>query len=245
MMWLLWTGGRPVGLDRRGITVVEVLVALLTTALVLQLSLRALADARRIGTSVLSQVDGVEAVRTTRALLRRELRVGLPGRDWTAFSPDSIRLRAFRGVGRVCPGNHATAELLVDWRGVRRPDAQKDSVLFLVADGSWHTSDLVAVRASNRPCEADQAARVDAWTLSTLPPERVVLVRVYESGSYHIADRALRYRPGMAGRQPLTGEVLATPQSGFFTRGDVLGIALEGRRRSWTWEGFLAQGSVR
>jgi hypothetical protein len=41
-----------------------------------------------------------------------------------------------------------------------------------------------------------------------------VLVRLYERGTYYLADGAFRYRRGAGGRQPLTPERVA-PGSGF------------------------------
>jgi hypothetical protein len=38
---------------------------------------------------------------------------------------------------------------------------------------------------------------------------------IFESGSYHLSSRALRYRIGAAGRQPLTAEALHLPGSRF------------------------------
>jgi hypothetical protein len=41
----------------------------------------------------------------------------------------------------------------------------------------------------------------------------VLLARVFERGSYHLEDRAIRYRLGEAGRQPLTAERLESGSS--------------------------------
>ena len=41
-------------------------------------------------------------------------------------------------------------------------------------------------------------------------PAEPILLRFFETGSYHLGDDALRYRRGSGGRQPLTEPVLAT-----------------------------------
>ncbi|HIF20809.1 MAG TPA: hypothetical protein EYQ27_02630 [Gemmatimonadetes bacterium] len=86
--------------------------------------------------------------------------------------------------------------------------------------------------------------RLKSWRLSVTPDEPVVLARLFERGSYHISGKALRYRRGGAGRQPLTPEVLDTPPSGFVRSAGSLGLEWMRARdgRVWHWVGFLAGG---
>jgi len=224
-----------------GTSVVEALVALILALLVLQLSLRALATTRQVETSLVSSADRIETLRLARSVLRRELRNGASGIDW-GVEADSIWLRAFRGAGFVCPQGEAGARLLVAWEGVRRPAPVKDSVLLLLEDGSWVVDDLLDVEPAPIQCAADSARAVDYWTLAGAPALPVVMGRVFERGSYHLANGALRYRGGAAGRQPLTPEVLATPPSAFLWSGMNAGLSLVGPNGEPMWSGWIAGG---
>ena len=57
------------------------------------------------------------------------------------------------------------------------------------------------------------------WTIE--PPVTGALVaRIFERGSYHVVGRALRYRRGLGGRQPLTPNVFDDDRSGMEARLD-------------------------
>jgi hypothetical protein len=221
--------------------VVEALVALILALLILQLSLKALAITRQVETSLVRSADRIETLRLARSVLRQELRNGTSGIDWGVQS-DSIWLRAFRGTGFVCPQSEAGVHLLVAWEGIRRPDPAKDSVLLLLEDGSWVVGDLLDVEPAPIQCAADSARAVDYWTLAGAPTLPVVMGRVFERGSYHLANQALRYRSGTAGRQPLTPEVLGTPSSVFLWSGTSAGLSLVGTDGEPMWSGWIAGG---
>ena len=231
---------------RTGTTVAEVLVAVVCGLLIVQLSLAGLARVRAVELRLTRRSETLAALRTSRVVLRRELRFGVRGIDWLDFAPDSIRLRAFRGVGVVCPGGAGAPDLLVAWSGTRAPQPAKDSVLLLTARGAWIRADLLNIRPTSDRCAADPRTDVARWHLSLAPEESIVLARLFERGSYHVSGAALRYRRGRGGRQPLTPEAFDTPPSAFVTTGGSL--ALEWIRMqdggAWRWLGSLAVSGV-
>ncbi len=198
-----------------GVSIVEALVALVLGILVLQLSLGVLARERRAQRRLREHAEAMGAVRIARHVLEAELRRGRAGRDWSVVGRDSLVLRAFRGVGLVCPWRPGAKTILVSYRGVRSPDPAKDSVLFLGDDGAWMSRALVSAAGSASPCPEAPDIAVQRWTLDRDTPAGVVLARVFERGSYHLSGGAFRYRRGAAGRQPLTPAVLRTPPSAF------------------------------
>jgi hypothetical protein len=140
-----------------------------------------------------------EAVRTTRMVLDTELRYAAPG-DATAFPADSVRIRAFRGGGRVCAVGDDLVR--VAYAGVRAPDPARDSVLLLAPDSSY-----VRGVASVRPA-AGCGDGVDVTLTEPAGPDAGYAL-FFETGAYSLSDGAFRYRRGEGGRQPLTEAVLA------------------------------------
>ena len=157
-------------------------------------------------------------------MLRRELRFGVRGVDWVDFAPDSIALRAFRGVGVVCLEGGSSPDLKVAWSGTRAPNPGKDSVLLLTEHGAWVRADLLSARPTSDRCVADPQRELERWRISVTPEETIVLARLFERGAYHVSGAALRYRRGRGGRQPLIPEVFDTPPSGFVKSGESLAI---------------------
>jgi hypothetical protein len=139
-----------------------------------------------------------ESLRTGRVVLGAELRFLAPG-DVAAVGPDSLRIRAFRGGGPTC-GVEAAGSIHVLYRGVRQPDASKDS-LILVTPHAGIPTRLVSSSASH---ECGGSTRM---TLDPEPPPDVTYALVFETGAYSVTSGAIRYRRGGGGRQPLT-EVL-------------------------------------
>jgi hypothetical protein len=171
-------------------------------------------------------------------VLRDELRRGVPGRDWAVFG-DSLPLRAFRGVGKVCANDSAAARLTVSYRGSRAPDTTKDSVLLLSSDGTSSVRALVGTGAAAASCPGPGVAARASWTLDHGAPIGTVAARVFERGSYHIASSALRYRRGSSGRQPLTPEVW-TSASGWIASDARLEASFVPVGENAAWRGFVA-----
>jgi len=184
--------------DRRGLTLLELVVALVCTSLIMQLGLAAYASVQARVSQEQVRSARMDAIRAVRVVLRDELGAGIVDQDWTVFDPDSIRVRAFRGTGWPCESPVGDLTIPVRWEGIRAPDASKDSVLVLGGDGAWRVVDLVGVTGSGL-CAT--------WTVDAFVSSPVLL-RLFESGSYHLGSGALRYRRGPGGRQPLTEDVL-------------------------------------
>lgn len=237
---------RPRGEGPGGFTLIEVILVLALTAVVVpaigSLASGTVAMVGRAGI----RGERLDLVRTARVVLHRELRAGVPGRDWASPAGDSIPLRAFRGVGLPC-GSGSSKETRYLYRGRRLPDPTKDSVLFLLRDGTWRAGALLASRPGAAGEDSCPGHTGNGGVLRIRTDEAsgdVVLVRVYERGSYHLQAGALRYRRGRSGRQPLTATLLdaASQLGGDAGRGPVrLDLAFRGsggvdRPTSWGLE---------
>lgn len=189
---------------RIGSTLIEVLIAGLGLLVIVILSTRAFADLSRISAAQRERVGRLQATRIASHVLRTELGSAGGTGALIAYPPDSIRVRVFRGFGLACLDPNPDGVLLVRWSGDRRPDPAKDSVLILDSRGRWSASDLVDVTGSSLDCASAGLGTSDyeRWTLQ--PPREGVLVRLFESGSYHVSDGSLRYRGTRGGRQPIT-----------------------------------------
>ena len=198
---------------RRGATVVEALVSLLLTFLIVELVWGLAAAARR---AVVRLMEAEEALVTERVgwhVLQAEVRGGVPGRDWEVLDGTVLPVRAFRGVAEPC-AEVSSSGAVVRYRGIRLPEPDKDSVLVLTGGGAWRAVRLASREAGGEACGAYEGGRVERWTWEP-PVEGPLLLRLYERGSYHLEDGAVRYRIGRGGRQPLTPEALAPDGSGF------------------------------
>ncbi len=239
---------------RRGVLLVELLVAIALGGVVLGLLLRGIVEAARVMEWIALRVETQEAVRTVWVLLDEEVGAGLPQRDWEVTSDGVLALRGFRGFARSCDGESgAGGGLQVAWRGVRAPDPARDSLLVLGDDGGWRPAPLPGFRSGGGCAEhpGERGGEVE------LPPgvggEGPILLRYFERGHYSIEGGALRYRRGNGGRQPLTLERFG-PDSRVRRVGDGVEVHLEvveptaGRRgappRRLTWEIGGAGGGV-
>jgi hypothetical protein len=209
----------------RGFSVLEALLALMLFAIVLPVGWGLLARHRTAGSEVAQRAEAVETVRTVAWLLSQEASMGREGIDWQILGGDSMRIRAFRSLALVERGSEEGSWIRVCRRDIRAPAPEKDSVLLLGVDGRWRVHDLVDQRSTSQECPEDWGGKVHRWELSP-PPTAAVLARVFESGSYHFANGALRYRRGEGGRQPLTPERI---HSGEFSTAGL-------RPRSLAWE---------
>lgn len=189
--------GRP--RRRGGTTLVEVVTALLLTTAILHLSVDALSRLKAGARRHEERRMRLDARRMTTRILRAELSGGLPGLDWEAYPPDSVRLRAYRVTAEVCAPVVDSALAVRPWGG-RQVDPDKDSVAVLDLGGRWHVRDVVSRVADPTAC----AGGGEVWRLGDTTPQGV-LARAFESGSYHLGPAELRYRRGGSGRQPLTG----------------------------------------
>lgn len=190
-----------------GATLVETLVALLLGLLVLQAGMTAVGRTRLAHARTMERADALSAVRLTGALLRVETEAGRAGEDWVVDG-GSLTLRAYRGTGLVCGEYEAPGVLVVSYGGYRRPDPTKDSVEVVYGDGARAVAELTALTPGAPTCWGAPLEGSLALELGVPVPSGGVLARVFEHGAYSLSDRALRYRRGAGGRQPLTPEIL-------------------------------------
>lgn len=229
--------------NRVGTSVVEALVALLLGLLLLAVCLALLSRQRSIQVALAQRMDMVGTVRAVRHIVGTELHRDWSALDYVVHAPDSLTLRAYRGIARVC-SVQSWNRLLVSVEGTRLPDPRKDSVLFLTADGGAASAAVLSIGPGDAESCAPRPGRPRTLEVSDSVPPGVVLIRYFERGSYHLSGRALRYRRGLAGRQPLTPESLGTPASAFSTRhGGGVDVVLEPRLTpSLPWKLSLTAG---
>lgn len=190
-----------------GTSLAEAIVALLLGLFLIHLGLTTTAHLRTAGATMGTRLDLLTATRIVRSVLRRELGRGVADRD-VVVAGDSLRLRVFRGTGVVCSTDPTASEVMVAYRGDRRPQPAKDSVEVTASDGSLSHQDLVGWSAASTGCPGvAPEEELMMWRLDGPLPAGSVVARLYETGSYHLVAGALRYRIGAGGRQPLTPDV--------------------------------------
>jgi prepilin-type N-terminal cleavage/methylation domain-containing protein len=196
---------------RPGFSLLELITAMtlgaITAAVLGGVLLVQLRLAREAGSRSIS----ADALRTAVAVLHGEVRRGAPA-DVRAASRDSIAVRAFRGSAVVCAVDHD--RLYLAYRGDRLPDPRKDSLLLVDGSGSERAFAVLDVQHTASPCpDANGSTGLRVRVSAPAPAYGVALV--YESGSYYLSTRALRYRLGAEGRQPLTPELFVQGHSSF------------------------------
>jgi hypothetical protein len=160
--------------------------------------------------SAAHQAATAEALRTSAHLLAMETRWSDGMRDVRASAPDSLALRAFRAsavVLRIEPDGRLFARL----HALRAPDPNKDSVLVLLEHGREESAQLVEATPSPLPCGSGTCFLLRI----SRPAQPASVLLVFESGTYYLTTRALRYRLGAEGRQPITAELFDDGQTYF------------------------------
>lgn len=192
-----------------GFSVLEVLVCVLLSALLAQSAWSALRHQAKAVRNAAEASERLEEARIVRHVLGGEIRDGVAGRDWSVPAGDSVGLRAFRGVAVPCGPREADGAIPVRAAGIRKPDPAKDSLLLLLADGSWRVVALDGrSRSPRRICLPDGPGwEADEWRVEGFTDD-FVLARYFERGSYHLSGGTLRYRRGRGGRQPLGPDLL-------------------------------------
>ncbi len=209
---------------RGGASVVEAVVALLLGLFVVHLALTTTQRLERYRERAARRHDALLSTRVARTVLRGEL--ARSGGDWSV-GQDSLGLRAFRGTAVLCQAGAGPAEVVVAYRGDRLPEPTKDSAEVIVGDGGRVVLGLRSAEATALPCAwAAPGESVQLWRLDGSLPAGAVVVRVFETGSYHLTGSALRYRVGAGGRQPLTPEVWRDAGTGFDSRDSLLFLDL-------------------
>lgn len=193
-----------------GSSLVEAVAVMTLTSIVMAVIAGICVAQMRLARAAAAHVAAAETVRTASSVLAGEAR-RMTAADVSGWSSDSLAVRAFRGSGLPCgtsPGG-----VLVRYTGDRLPDPAKDSVLVVRAAADAAVM-LLAVAPAVGRCAALAGETILRLETSEPVPLAAVLL-LFESGSYHLSTRALRYRIGSGGRQPLTTQSLTHPFSRF------------------------------
>jgi hypothetical protein len=194
----------------------------------------------RLARAAAEQAATAEAVRTVTSVLAGEAR-RMMAVDVSAWSADSVALRAFRGSGTPC--GVTSGGVLVRYTGDRLPDPLKDSILVAGTEPE-HAAMLLESLPAAGMCMARPGEAVLELRMAGIVPQNTVLL-VFESGSYHLTTNALRYRIGAAGRQPVTAEVLIHPFSGFAgVTGEGIHFRLQAGGRQSVHAAVFASGPI-
>jgi prepilin-type N-terminal cleavage/methylation domain-containing protein len=210
--------------QRRGFTLIEVLVSLVIMGIVTGAIYQLLNTSQRLSLAQAEQVSLQSTVRTGSLVVPNELRelnIVLGGaadrNDVTVADDDGITYRAMRGLGFVCqaPGPTELRLLQSSWTGLRAPDANRDG-LYVFVDGNtdededdqWIQLDITNVVASN-------CGGATAYKLTVAGPPAVPVntpVRVFElmrlelyadAGQWWLGASSEKAAPGVL--QPVLG----------------------------------------
>ncbi len=195
---------------RPGYLLAEGLVVLALSVLVGAALCTALITQGRLARAVAQRIAHNAAARFTLHVLPAELRYADPATDVRVAAADSIAGRWVRSTGVVCDVQGTVAWLRL--RGIRAPDATKDSLL-LVGDAGEIVVRPLTWAADDAHCATQPGERVYRTSTASAVP-RAAVALIFESGTYYLSQRALRYRLGGEGRQPLTEEFLRDAGSG-------------------------------
>ena len=214
---------------RRGFVLTEAVVAGTLLLMVVQVSWWVTAVQSVVATRVVTGARILDETRVIHHVLASEVDNGQAGTDWIVEEGE-LRLRAFRGMAFGC-STQPSDGWAVAVSGYREPNADKDSVLVLSADGSWRASALVRrSRRRNLECQDMAGFSTEVWFLD--PPRVQPLAgRYFERGAYRFSDGAFRYRHGRSGWQPLTGTGIAVDSATLVPAG------VGGVEARMTWEG--------
>lgn len=201
---------------RRGVTLVEVLVALVIAGIIGAAATRLLLLQSRLARRF-AAVDGArQTVAATSAWLESELLEAAP-RDLLAVAPDSLVYRSWRSAGLACLVTPTEVRIPGDGRALwRLPQPGRDSLAIYyqpdsAAPRSWVTLPIHAVGTGT--CGASAALRIQTSVAGRVPnpPPVLVPVRIFEVmtaklyrslGDWWLGARSVS---GGEGLQPVTG----------------------------------------
>lgn len=193
---------------RAGVALLEILVAATLASLVMASAALLLHAQGRIAHQMLERSERSDAARSTLLTLAEEWRAVDPAVDIYAVAAESVATRIFRGAAVVC--GHTPGKTLIRYRGLRLPDAAKDSALQLAAESVVGFS-TVAVDTGCAHAPGEQVLAID----SVATASRGSMWLLFESGGYHLSAHALRYRRGAESRQPITNQLFDDRGSAF------------------------------
>jgi hypothetical protein len=133
-------------LNRRGVSLVEAVVAAVLTAVLVVSALAGLALLQRAVSRFTGRALSDQSLRGTAQLLRSELRDLSPAAgELLSFGAGSIIYRAVRGSGRACGSSSGRILVSADsWSPLRQPVAGRDSLVLL---GQPRDTELVVAAA--------------------------------------------------------------------------------------------------
>jgi hypothetical protein len=210
--------------SRRGYVMAEAIVVLALTMLIGVTLCSALEMQSRLARSVGERIAHNDAARVAMHIVPSELRSSDPRSDIRASASDSIAARWFRGSGPVC--DVSGTAVWIRMRTMREPDPAKDSLLLIGPTGDEKTAAISSVASDPAHCpgaDGGEVYRINVGPVS--PASDPVAAMFFESGSYYLSQRALRYRLGGEGRQPLTEEFMRDAGSSFALSVDTLGAS--------------------
>ena len=202
---------------RPGAALLELLTALTLLGVLTAACAVLIHSQSRLARTVSENSAADETLRTTQMIMRAEFQDISPI-DVRSLAGDSVAARVFRAWAIVCAVDSTLATLR--YRGIRAPEADKDSLLVLGEERAVAFAEAVLPR---EPC-AVLAGEARLAVRTARPLRRNAVVLLFESGTYHLATRALRYRRAMEGRQPITDELIDDRSSDF--RAEPRGIAV-------------------
>jgi len=213
---------------RRGFILPEVMTALVLTGIVAGALFAMVRTQVRLVSAGIERTSRADALRVASLVIGAETRAAAPA-DIHGIGPDSLAVRIFRGTGIVCA--HENDVTHMRYRGFRQPDPVKDSVL--IAD----TDEVISVSgygSMGRPCGTGEVSL--GLRLGGAPQRVGTVLLVFETGTYHFSTRALRFRRGNEGRQPITDEMLDDAHTGFTPSGSAFSarITLRAGQRAAT-----------
>ena len=226
-------------INRRGLSLVELLVALVILGLVTASLYRVLVNNQRVYQAQTQRIDLQQNIRAAVTILPAEFReLDAYDGDILAMGPDSIRIRAFRVLGFICNAPNLPLLPLVGQQitvrnsllfGSRGFIAGSDQVMVYYegdegvrTDDAWTAPTLLTASGSQNCPDGAPGTRLTLLNLTITPlPVPLVIngltrgspVRAFEPVTYRLWQGLdSRYYIGLrtsSGIQPLVGPILA------------------------------------
>jgi hypothetical protein len=197
-------------------------VKLLEAVIALTLGVLLLVGTWHQATSIRRQVEWAERIASdweARRIAGLSLDLDAEGVVGPA-GPDEVAVRAYRWWGVPCADVGVSGVAVLSVLGLRRPDANKDSLVLIDSEGR---SVVGKLRRSSRSAACSGPAVQVTW--DSAGGAKPVLVRGFERGVYRI-DSAFRYRRGAGGAQPLTAARFKTDSVSLWVDGRRVGLRL-------------------
>jgi prepilin-type N-terminal cleavage/methylation domain-containing protein len=211
--------------DRQGMTLVELLIAMVAATAVMWAAYQVLVTNQRVYTVQREQVVGHQTVRAGSEVLFNELREISPTEgDLVSMSANEVTLRGMRGFGLVCQVSPSENRI---WAVVHADDFSSEQGLIVfvdddpgtAADDQWAVASISNLQENSTDCDATvgSGTLVHRITSSGLASGDYAGIRTgapvrsfqtYTYGSFQVgSDWYLGRRTGSANPVPLVGPV--------------------------------------